>query len=183
MRRIDVRIVSAANRDPREAVTAGTFRPDLVYRLDVIRISVPPLRERREDVADLARHFWRAAADRVGSRAVLGRDTVEALTGYDWPGNVRELQNVLAALAVSAPRAGRIGTRDLPLPLVAAAPREAPHRLDDMRRQCERRAVMAALARTAGHRGRAARELGLSRQGLLKLMARVGVPVRYRGEG
>ena len=126
MRRIDVRIVSAANRDPREAVTAGTFRPDLVYRLDVIRISVPPLRERREDVADLARHFWRAAADRVGSRAVLGRDAVEALTGYDWPGNVRELQNVMAALAVSAPRAGRIGTRHLPLPLVAAAPREAP---------------------------------------------------------
>ena len=182
MRRIDVRIVSAANRDPREAVTAGTFRPDLVYRLDVIRISVPPLRERREDVADLARHFWRAAADRVGSRAVLGRDAVEALTGYNWPGNVRELQNVMAALAVSAPRAGRIGTRHLPLPLVAAAPREAPHRLDDMRRECERRAVMAALARTAGHRGRAARELGLSRQGLLKLMARLGVPVRHRGE-
>ncbi len=124
------------------------------------------------------------AADRVGSRAVLGRDAVEALTGYDWPGNVRELQNVMAAMAVSAPRDGRIGTRHLPAPLVAAAPREAPPpRLDDVRRECERRAVMAALARTAGHRGRAARELGLSRQGLLKLMARLGVPVRHRGEG
>ena len=183
-RRIDVRIVSAANRDPRAAVAAGTFRPDLVYRLDVIRISVPPLRERREDVADLAHHFWRAAAERVGSRAVLGRDTVEALAAYDWPGNVRELQNVMAALAVSAPRDGRIRPRCLPPPLAAAAHQEpAPLRLDAMRREWERQAVMAALARTAGHRGRAARELGLSRQGLLKLMVRVGVPVHRRDEG
>jgi transcriptional regulator with GAF, ATPase, and Fis domain len=181
-RRIDVRIVSAANRDPREAVTAGTFRPDLVYRLDVIRIWVPPLRERREDVADLAHHFWLAAAERVGSRAALGREAVDALTRYAWPGNVRELQNVMAALAVSAPRDGRIGTRHLPPEVVATGPRQAPAlRLDDLRRECERRAVLAALARAAGHRGRAARELGLSRQGLLKLMARVGVPVRRRG--
>jgi DNA-binding NtrC family response regulator len=183
-RRIDVRIVSAANRDPRAAVAAGTFRSDLVYRLDVIRISVPPLRERREDVADLAHHFWHAAAERVASRAVLGRDAVEALTGYDWPGNVRELQNVMAAMAVSAPRDGRIGARYLPPPLAAAVPRDAaPLRLEAMRREWERQAVLAALARTAGHRGRAARELGLSRQGLLKLMVRVGVPVRRRDEG
>jgi len=183
-RRIDVRIVSAANRDPREAAAAGTFRSDLVYRLDVIRIAVPPLRERREDVADLAHHFWRHAAERVGSRAVLGRDAVEALTSYDWPGNVRELQNVLAAMAVSAPRDGRIGARHLPSHLTGAASfAEAPLRLEDARRDCERRAVVAALARTAGHRGRAARELGLSRQGLLKLMARVGVPVRNRTGG
>jgi DNA-binding NtrC family response regulator len=168
-------VVSAANRDPREAVAAGVFRPDLVYRLDVIRISVPPLRERREDVADLADHFWRAAAGGVGSRAVLGRDAMEALTAYHWPGNVRELQNVLAALAVAAPREGRIGARHLPAHLSTRPREDPPARLDALRRECERRAVVAALTRTAGHRGRAARELGLSRQGLLKLMTRVGV--------
>jgi transcriptional regulator with PAS, ATPase and Fis domain len=179
-RRIDVRIVSAANRDPREAVAAGAFRPDLVYRLDVIRISVPPLRERREDVAELADHFWRVAAGGVGSRAALGRDALEALTAYHWPGNVRELQNVLASMAVAAPREGRIGVRHLPAHLSTRPREDPPARLDALRRECEHRAVVAALARTAGHRGRAARELGLSRQGLLKLMARVGVHPRKR---
>ena len=179
-RRIDVRIVSAANRDPREAVAAGAFRPDLVYRLDVIRISVPPLRERREDVAELAEHFWGTAARGVGSRAALGRDALEALTAYHWPGNVRELQNVLASMAVAAPREGRIGVRHLP-PHLRTRPREDPPAcLADLRRECDHQAVVAALARTAGHRGRAARELGLSRQGLLKLMARVGVHPRKR---
>jgi DNA-binding NtrC family response regulator len=182
-RRIDVRIVSAANRDPRDAAAAGTFRLDLVYRLDVIRISVPPLRERREDIGDLAQHFWRTSAERIGSRAALGRDAVEALAAYDWPGNVRELQNVLAALAVSAPRTGRILPRHLPAHVIGQPRLDAPVRLDTARQDCERRTVLAALARTAGHRARAARELGLSRQGLLKLMVRLGIRVRDDGRG
>src|SRR5206468_1309401 len=103
-RRVDVRIVSATNRDLREEVAAGRFRLDLLYRLDVIRIAVPPLRDRREDIAFLAEHFWREATARIGSRATLGAATVAALSRYDWPGNVRELQNVLAALAVRSPK-------------------------------------------------------------------------------
>src|SRR5262249_28407935 len=105
-RRIDVRIVSATNRDLRREVEAGGFRLDLSYRLDVIRISVPPLRERREDVAILADHFWADATRRLGSHATLAATTRAALASYDWPGNVRELQNVLAALAVRCPRRG-----------------------------------------------------------------------------
>jgi DNA-binding NtrC family response regulator len=183
-RHVDVRVVSAANRDPREAAAAGTFRPDLVYRLDVIRISVPPLRERREDVADLAHHFWQAAAARVGSHAALGREAVDALAAYDWPGNVRELQNVLAAMAVAAPRDGRMGPQHLPPHVTGASSRAPlPPRLHDARRECDRQAVLAALALSAGHRGRAARQLGLSRQGLLKLMVRLGLPLHPRPEG
>ena len=182
-RSVDVRIVSAANRDPRHVAEVGGFRPDLVYRLDVIRIALPPLRDRREDVAELASHLWRAAAVRVGSRATLGRDTLAALAEYDWPGNVRELQNVLATMAVVAPREGRLDAGHLPPHVTRVVPAPMPLRLETARRDLDRRVVEAALSRTAGHRGRAARELGVSRQGLLKLMARVGVPGGARGRG
>ena len=182
-RSVDVRIVSAANRDPRHVAQAGGFRPDLVYRLDVIRIALPPLRDRLEDVAELASHLWRAAAVRVGSRATLGRDTLAALAEYDWPGNVRELQNVMATMAVVSPREGRLDAGHLPPYVTRVASTQAPLRLETARRDLDRRVVEAALSRTAGHRGRAARELGVSRQGLLKLMARVGVPGGSRGRG
>jgi len=99
-RRIDVRIVSATNRNLREEVAHGRFRLDLLYRLDVIRIAVPPLRDRREDIPLLVESLWREAAERVGCRATLSAAVVAALAQHDWPGNVRELQNVLASLAV-----------------------------------------------------------------------------------
>ena len=119
-RRVDVRIVAATNRDLRREVEAGRFRLDLLYRLDVVHITVPPLRDRREDIAVLAEHFWREAAARVGSRATLGAATIAALARYDWPGNVRELQNVLAALAVRSPRRGVIPPSALPAPFAVA---------------------------------------------------------------
>src|SRR5262249_23615103 len=90
-RRVDVRIVATTNRDVRAEVASARCRLDLLYGLDVIRIVVPPLRERREDIAVLAEHFWREAAMRVGSRATLAASTVAALARYDWPGNAREL--------------------------------------------------------------------------------------------
>src|SRR5262249_24819761 len=99
-RRIDVRIVAATNRQLSSEVEAGRSRRDLSYRLDVVHVTVPPLRERRDDIGLLVEHFWRDAAARVGSRATLAAATVAALMRYEWPGNVRELQNVLAALAV-----------------------------------------------------------------------------------
>jgi len=175
-RRIDVRLVAATNRLLDQEVEAGRFRRDLWYRLDVIRIVVPPLRERPEDVLILAAGFWRRATERVGSRAVLSEATLAALARYDWPGNVRELQNVLAALAVSSPRRGMVGPSALPATLarVAAAPCRGAT-LEQARRLFETRFVRAALARAGGHRGRAAAELGVTRQGLAKLMGRLGV--------
>jgi DNA-binding NtrC family response regulator len=173
-RRVDVRIVSATNRDLRQEVTAGRFRMDLLYRLDVIRISVPPLRDRRDDIAVLADHFWRDATARIGSRATLGAATVSALAGYDWPGNVRELQNVLAALAVRSPKRGVVPPTALPPQFANSGPSES-WRLDEARRLFEERFIRAALVRSGGHRSRAAIELGVSRQGLTKLMSRLGI--------
>jgi DNA-binding NtrC family response regulator len=173
-RRVDARVVSAANRDLRDEAAAGRFRPDLLYRLDVIRIRVPPLRERLEDVPALARHFWRDAARRVGSMASLDARVVDLLCGYRWPGNVRELQNVIAGLAVQAPPRGRVSPTLLPARLVE--PRASRCRpLAEARLQVERELVEAAMVRAGGRRTQAARDLGLSRQGLLKLMVRVGL--------
>ena len=171
-RPIDVRIVAAANRCLTEEVAAGRFRADLLYRLDVVRLRVPPLRERLEDVPVLAEMFWRAAAARVGSAATLGDGALRALAAYAWPGNVRELQNVIAALAVAAPSRGRVSPSLLPARI---RERQPPPTLAAVRTACEREAVRAALARAVGCRAGAARELGLTRQGLLKTMRRLAL--------
>jgi DNA-binding NtrC family response regulator len=176
-RKVDVRFVSAANRDIRAEAAAGRFRQDLLYRLDVIRIHLPPLRERPADIALLAEHFWRTASARVGSSATLGHGVLAALTRYHWPGNVRELQNVVAALAVAAPARGQVRPAQLPA-IVTGATAVTSARLADARAQFERRFLEMALARAAGSRSQAAREIGLSRQGLLKLMARLGMEHR-----
>lgn len=189
-RRVDTRIVAATNRSLREEAEAGRFREDLLYRLDVIRIMVPPLRARPEDVAVLARAFWDEAIARLGSRATLDPAALTALARYHWPGNVRELHNAIMALAVHAPRRGRVTASLLPASLlpasIAAPPRavakaaqrepeslpfEGP--LEDARRAFESRYIRAALARAGGSPSRAARDLGLTRQGLKKLMARL----------
>jgi DNA-binding NtrC family response regulator len=173
-RRVDVRIVAATNRDLRQEAAAGRFRLDLLYRLDVVRISVPPLRDRREDIAVLADRFWQDATRRVGSRATLSAAAIAALSRYDWPGNVRELQNVLAALAVRTPRRSVVTPAALPAPFSASSP-ATTWRLEEARRTFEEQFVRAALVRTGGHRARAAEELGVTRQGLAKLIARLGI--------
>jgi two-component system response regulator AtoC len=173
-RKVDLRVVSAANRDMRTEAGEGRFRQDLLYRLDVVRIRVPPLRERLEDIPLLADHVWRAAAARVGSQAVLSHGVFAALARYHWPGNVRELQNVLACVAVSAPARGQVKAALLP-PFITGAVIPSTTRLADAREQFERKFIEMAIARAGGRRTRAARELGLSRQGLLKMMARLGI--------
>ena len=175
-RKADVRIVAATNRPLAGEVEAGRFRADLRYRLDVIRITLPPLRERIEDLPMLTAHLWRTLAARTGSRAALSSATLSALSSYDWPGNIRELQNVLASLLVAAPRAGFVGPASLPAHVARVAALERSATLADARRRFEERYVRAALARAGGRTTAAARELGLSRQGLTKLMGRLGIP-------
>ncbi|MFN7916942.1 MAG: sigma 54-interacting transcriptional regulator [Vicinamibacterales bacterium] len=172
-RRVDARLVAATNRDLRAETAAGRFRLDLLYRLDVLRITIPPLRDRREDIPILAEHLWRDAAGRVGSQAVLAPATLDALARHDWPGNVRELQNVLAALAVRCGRRGLVLPASLPPALTGSGP--GPLRLDEARLSFDRAFITSALARTGGRRSRAARELGVSRQGLAKLIARLEI--------
>jgi DNA-binding NtrC family response regulator len=173
-RRVDVRVVTATNRAMSEEVASGRFRQDLLYRLDVLRISIPPLRERPADIPILTQHFWAVAAQRAGTQAVLSHGVIAELARYHWPGNVRELQNVMAALAVAAPARGFVRPSLLP-PAITGSIAVSAGRLADARRQFERRFIEVALARAGGSRTKAATQLGVSRQGLLKLMARVGL--------
>jgi transcriptional regulator with AAA-type ATPase domain len=173
-RRVDVRIVAATNRSLEREVQSGAFRADLRFRLDVIRITIPPLRERAEDLSWLVERTWRDASARVGSRAVLGDDLIGALLRYDWPGNVRELQNVIASLAVHGPRRGRVTAALLPSRIAHESARAIP-RFDQARSEFERAFVRAALARAGGRRSAAAAQLGVSRQGLVKIIRRLGI--------
>jgi DNA-binding NtrC family response regulator/tetratricopeptide (TPR) repeat protein len=176
-RRVDARIVAATNRPLGDEVKAGRFRHDLLYRLDVLRIVVPPLRERPEDIGPLALALWREATGRTGGHAELSSATLAALARYGWPGNVRELQNTLAALAVHAPPRGRVGPSRLPAAITGAAAQGRPEALTlaEARRRFEERFVRATLARAGGQRRDAACALGLSRQGLAKVIARLGI--------
>src|SRR5262249_26339304 len=108
---VDVRVLAATHQDLEALIAAGRFREDLYYRLNVISLRAPSLRERREDVFELAVHFLRRHAQRVGKRVThLDAPAVEALTAYDWPGNIRELENVIERAVVLAD--GPAVTRD-----------------------------------------------------------------------
>ena len=172
-RRVDVRIVAATNRRLEAEVSAGRFRADLRFRLDVVRLEVPPLRERTDDIPLLASRFWSDAAARVGSQATLAPEALAALARYDWPGNVRELQNVMAWLAVHVAGAAAGSARRRCRPTCAGAALPAATSFE-----AAREAVRAALrAGGAGGRRRAARpgarrRSASRRQGLAKAMLR-----------
>ncbi len=174
VRRVDVQLLAATNRDLTQEVAAGRFRLDLLFRLAVVCLSIPPLRERVGDVEILARHFWALELGRAGKRATLAGATLAALSRYHWPGNVRELQNMTARLVVAAPRRGTVGPEALPA-LIREHAATRPETLAAARSAFERRFVRAALARTGGRPGAAADELGLSRQGLAKLIKRLEI--------
>ena len=173
-RRVDARIVAATNRQLEVEATAGRFRADLRFRLDVVRITVPPLRDRPTDIPVLVAHFWNGASKSVGSQATLTADTLAALARYDWPGNVRELQNVIAWIAVHSPRRGRVGPSSLPAH-VARSAMPAACTFEAARQEFERRFVRAALAGANGQRAKAAEVLGVTRQGLAKMIRRLGI--------
>ena len=170
-RRVDVRVVAASNRPLDAAVTAGRFREDLLYRLDVLRIEVPPLRDRGDDVLLLTEHFWRRAQSLTGRAAAPARSTLAALSTYHWPGNVRQLENVVASLVVRGPHRGVVGPSSLPDCI--AGNTDAVETLQHARELFERQYVRGALARAGGRKGRAALALGVTRQGLAKLLKRL----------
>ena len=166
-RRVNVRLLAATNRKLGEEVAAGRFREDLYYRINVMSLELPPLRQRTGDIPLLVKHF-------LGLAWSVEPEAQQAIQAYHWPGNVRELQNVLSALAVAAPGRGSVRPSLLPAAITGAA-RVTSCRLADARSEFERRCVEVALARAGGSRTRAAAALGLSRQGLLKTLARLGL--------
>ena len=172
--RVDVRIIAATNRNLEAAVKAGHFRADLYYRLNVVPISLPPLRERKEDVPPLAQFFMqRFSSESNKNFTDISQEAMEALIGYDWPGNVRELANVIER-AVVLGQSPIIQVEDLSPGIVAAEAevdtRSAPISYHESVDEYRHEVIVNALAQTAGNRAAAARLLGLQRSYLLKLM-------------
>ena len=168
---IDVRVLAATNRDVEADVGSGSFRQDLYYRLNVIRIEIPPLRARGEDISPLAERFIRRFAEEMGKDVVgVTPDALKALQRYEYPGNVRELENIIErAVALAGSRA--IGLGDLPQEVsgMAAAPgpsllqlSEQGCQLDELLGEVERRLLVEALERTGGVRKAAAELLGIT---------------------
>jgi DNA-binding NtrC family response regulator len=176
-RRVDVRVVSATHRCLEQAVHGGVFRADLYFRLNAVRVRLPALRERGEDVVLLARHFLAAAAARLGREAPEpGPELLAHLRGYAWPGNVRELANGCAFAVHVADARERVDLEHWPeTPLPCAPGGGTAAGLHAETRALEERRLREALERTRGNKSQAARALGLSRQGLLKKLRRYGL--------
>ncbi|HEY9285479.1 MAG TPA: sigma-54 dependent transcriptional regulator [Pyrinomonadaceae bacterium] len=172
-RRVDVRIISATNADLREEVAAGRFRQDLLFRLNTVEIRLPPLRERREDIAALARHFLKNHARRYRKNGVDFSDAaLAALAGYDWPGNVRELDHAVERAVLMA-RGERVEPSDLGLHTSAPAPERALEEMSLDEVECF--LIRKTLARFDGNVGLAAEALGLSRSALYRRLQRYGL--------
>ena len=174
---VDVRIVAATNRDLDRAVAEGRFREDLYYRLNVIPITLPPLRERREDIPTLARFFLRrAVAEAKKPFTGIEPAALARLQAYEWPGNVRELANAIERAVVLGP-GPVLGLNDLPPRLTArtraAEPDTLSYRLAIER--ARRQVITRALSRSGENRAGAARILGLHKTHLLKLMKVLGI--------
>jgi len=170
-RSVDARLVSASNRDLRERVGEGSFREDLYYRLAVISLEIPPLRERREDIPPLVYHFIRRFNAGAGY-AVEGvrQDALDLLVDHPWPGNVRELENVVER-SVILRKAGLVQPSDLP-PEVTATPTTGSGRsLEEM----ERQHILQLLEECGGNRSRVARILGISRRTVYRKLRQYGI--------
>jgi two-component system, NtrC family, nitrogen regulation response regulator NtrX len=188
--RVDVRVIAATNKDLSEEIRRGRFREDLFFRLNVIPIFVPPLRERQDDVMRLAEHFIAEFAREYGRRPkTLSTASARVLRAYRWPGNVRELRNVIERLMIMVP-GHVIEERDLSFldvlggaaPPPPSAPRASVGRLFDARDAWERDYILAALAGFEGNISRTADALGLERSNLYKKMRALGIAGGKREE-
>jgi DNA-binding NtrC family response regulator len=186
---VDVRVLAATNADLEQRVAEGKFREDLYYRLSVIRIHVPPLRQRREEIPHLSTFFLREASDRLGKPDMqLGSDVLDLFAQYWWPGNVRQLRNELQRAVAMAPAGGTIGAEHLSADLTATPPPSGavaagPSRLslrggqtlasvvDDI----ERDLIREMMTRHRGNISETARALGLTRRGLYLKLRRLGL--------
>jgi len=172
--RADVRVIAATNRDLDAMVEEGSFRRDLYYRINVVRLRIPPLRERREDIPLLVDHFI-GRFNRLRGRAVAGvtADVMSVLMGHDYPGNVRELENIIEHAFVLC-RSGMIGMRHLPDRFRRTGEAQRPvdtANLDEL----EGRFLVEALRRNGWNRERTARELGMHKTTLWRKIKRLGV--------
>jgi len=191
--RVDVRVIATTNRDLSVEIAAGRFREDLFYRLNVVPLRMPPLRERREDIPVLARHFLARSAEQSGLPVRdLGDDALAVLQAYDWPGNVRQLRNLMDWLLIMAPGEAKdpIRAEHLPSDIGAAAPpalradksgeiMALP--LREARELFERQYLLAQLTRFGGNISRTANFVGMERSALHRKLKSLGVHADDRG--
>jgi len=167
--KVNFRLVSSTNRDLSREVAAGTFREDLFYRLNVVQIKVPPLRERREDIPLLTAELVRECGLREGKVLTVDDEVMRAFQDYPWPGNIRQLRNVIERAAVLA-RKNRLTLRELPEELRPPATGNERSTLKTLR-EIEADAVRSALVECGGNKSHAAKLLGISRKSLYKRLA------------
>mgnify|MGYP005840345073 CR=1 FL=1 len=175
----DVRVVAATNRSLEDEVRAGRFREDLFFRLNVIELVIPPLRERGEDLRELLDVFIESQAREEGCRPIsIPPETLDRLVAYHWPGNVRELRNLVERLTILHPgqfiRPAQLPTEFQP---DAFGGQPARHNsLEAQLEETEREMIRQALEQTGGHKGRAAEQLGISRHAFKRRLHRLGLP-------
>jgi two-component system response regulator HydG len=170
--KVDVRLIAATHRDLAEEVNAGRFRQDLYYRLNVVAIETPDLRQRREDIPLLAKHFLRRFAER-NCKAIKGftPQAMDLLIHYNWPGNIRELENAIER-AVVLLSGEYITGRELPLAIASQpTPQRQEQRIQPLV-EVEKELILAALEKTGGNKTEAARQLGITRKTLLAKISR-----------
>ncbi len=179
--RVDVRVIASTNKDLEEEISTGNFREDLFYRLNVIPFCVPPLRDRKQDIPQLTRHFLKEFAAAYSRRPKeITEEAIEGLMRYAWPGNVRELRNVVERIVIMNPTVSRIERKHLP-PLVY---REGARRANDFstlhqaRIAYERDYILKKLDENHGNVSRAAEVLGLERSHLYRKMKALGIAVK-----
>ncbi|MFQ6613219.1 MAG: sigma-54-dependent transcriptional regulator [Fidelibacterota bacterium] len=175
---VDVRIIAASSHDLLEAVQAGTFRDDLYYRLNVVPIAIPPLRERKSDIPELVRHFVRVYATRLNKgRLEVEPAAMELLQAYDYPGNVRELENLVQRAVVLAQSDSLLtpASFDSLKPAESIRPEDSPRTLRSATEALERQWIHRTLTDTRGNISQAAATLGLSRLGLYKKLERLKI--------
>ena len=178
--RVDVRLIAATNKDLAEEIAAGRFREDLFYRLNVVTLHMPPLRERRDDIPLLAQHFLKTFAEK-NRKAIKGYTprSMDHLLRYDWPGNVRELMNAVERMVVLS-RADYVDESDLPPAIVeqvGAAPPQLPAQAlpaDLPLEEVEKASILQTLESAGGNKSEAARRLGITRRTLHKKLKKYG---------
>jgi transcriptional regulator with PAS, ATPase and Fis domain len=185
MRRVDVRIVAATNRDLRGMVEEGTFREDLYYRLNVINLRVPPLRERKEDIPLLTEFFIEHACKKAGlPKKILTKRALEKLYDYPFPGNVRELQNEMERAVVLSGTENKL-LADMLSPKIMEANdavkiqgARVAGSLKDAIEDLEKDLIREGLRRTGWNKSKLAKELGISRAGLIMKVEKYGLDKR-----
>jgi len=170
--RVNVRLITATNKDLPEMIKAGTFREDLFYRLNVITVTIPPLRERKEDIPELARYFLQKYSRKL-SKAVKAftAEALELLAGYHWPGNVRELENVIER-AVILCEADSIGAEDLSIPSAAAVSELGTN---PSLEEIEKNYILRVLKESNGNQSKASQLLGIDRKTLYLKLKKYGI--------